>query len=174
MRSTRSERQPELRQALRNCSHHLEVVRLARQWGFEIGRRWGEEPGAEPPATNLLGSVCPPAGEERVSRLLDTPGLRLELIHSCEAMSPKGYWYDQPEWEWVCLLQGSARLRFEDEQTPRDLNRGDVLLIAPHQRHRLEGTDPKPGTIWLALFWPAAVAATPDGPTTRPSSETGP
>ena len=168
-----SEQRPELRQALGECSHHLEVVRLARRWGFEIGRRWGEQPGREPEADNLLASVCPAAGEERVTRLLDLPGIRLERIHSCEAASPEGFWYDQPEWEWLCLLQGSARLRFAAEQAPRDLNRGDALVIAPHQRHRLEATDPEPGTIWLTLFWPAADAAASDSPATRPLSETG-
>ena len=169
-----SEQRPELRQALRECSHHQEVVRLARRWGFEIGRRWGEQPGREPEADNLLASACPAAGEERVTRLLDLPGLRLERIHSCAAASPEGFWYDQQEWEWLCLLQGSARLRFAAEPVPRDLNRGDALLIAPHQRHRLEATDPEPGTIWLTLFWPPAVATTTDSPATRPPSETGP
>jgi cupin 2 domain-containing protein len=149
-----SEQRPELRQALRDCRHHQEVVRLARQWGFEIGRRWGEQPGREGDGTNLLCSDCPAPGEERVDRLLEFPGLRLERIHSCEASSPARFWYNQQDWEWVCLLQGSARLRFETEAEARDLNRGDAVLIAPHQRHRLEATDPAPGTILLALFWP--------------------
>ena len=25
-----------------SCKTHEEVVQLARQWGFEIGKRWGE------------------------------------------------------------------------------------------------------------------------------------
>ena len=25
-----------------NCNTHEEVVALAREWGFEIGKRWGE------------------------------------------------------------------------------------------------------------------------------------
>ncbi|KGG12163.1 MULTISPECIES: Nif11 family protein [Prochlorococcus] len=27
---------------LESCSTHNEVVLLAREWGYEIGRRWGE------------------------------------------------------------------------------------------------------------------------------------
>ncbi len=169
-----SEQRPELRRALRDCRHHQEVVRLARQWGFEIGRRWGEQAGRGGGAENLLNSDCPPPGEERLSVLLELPGLRLERIHSCEASSPSGFWYDQLEWEWVCLLQGSARLRFETEELARDLSRGDAVLIAPHQRHRLEGSDPAPGTIWLALFWPSADASANAAPTTRLPSETEP
>lgn len=175
-----SEQRPELRQALSDCRHHQEVVRLARQWGFEIGRRWGEQPGVAGDAENLLSGECPAAGQERVSLLLELPGLRLERIHSCEASSPAGFWYDQQDWEWVCLLQGSARLRFETEQAARDLNRGDTVLIAPHQRHRLEASDPAPGTIWLALFWPkigfwpSADGSANAAQATRPPSETGP
>lgn len=153
-----SEERPELRAALRDCSHHAEVVALARAHGFEIGRRWGEtEPGAAGDG-NLLAGDCPAPGEERTTQLLERPGLRLERIHSCAAASPEGFWYDQPEHEWVTLLQGSARLQFADEGEPRVLNRGDSLWISPHRRHRVLATDPFPGSIWLALFWREAAA----------------
>ncbi|MEB3321582.1 MAG: Nif11 domain/cupin domain-containing protein [Synechococcaceae cyanobacterium] len=148
-----SESRPGLRSALTACSSHQEVVSLARVWGFEIGRRWGEE---EPPPAgdgNLLAGPCPAPGTERTEILLATPALRLERIHSCRAASPDGFWYDQEEHEWVVLLQGSARLRFEDEDGPRELNRGDALFIPAHRRHRLLDTDPPPGSVWLALFW---------------------
>lgn len=101
----------------------------------------------------LLAGPCPPAGEESSTVLVDRPGLRLERIHSCQAVSPPGFWYDQPQAEWVLLLQGSARLRFADEATDRQLHRGDSLWIAAHRRHRLNATDAAPGSIWLALFW---------------------
>ncbi|MCP9915713.1 Nif11 domain/cupin domain-containing protein [Cyanobium sp. ATX 6F1] len=147
------ETQPELRRALRECGHHHQVVDLAARWGFSIGRRWGESNGPDGPrAGNLLAQPCPSPGQERSDVLLEAPGLRLESIHSCSAVSPEGQWYDQSETEWVLLLQGSARLRFEDEPQPRDLAVGDALLISPHRRHRVEGTDPSPGTVWLALF----------------------
>ncbi|MFM8525691.1 MAG: Nif11 domain/cupin domain-containing protein [Cyanobacteriota bacterium] len=143
---------PGLRQRLRDCSSHHQVVDLAQEQGFTIGRRWGE---AETPPRgdgNLLSGDCPPEGLERVQVLLVQPELRLERIHSCRASSPKGFWYDQPELEWVLLLRGSARLQFADESEPRDLSVGETLLIPPHRRHRLLETDGPPGTIWLALF----------------------
>jgi cupin 2 domain-containing protein len=155
-----SEAQPQLRQALQNCSQHHEVVALAAQHGFEIGRRWGDnpEPKASPadhPADqlNLLSSSCPEAGHERVDVLASAAGWRLERIHSCLSSSPPERWYDQEEWEWVVVLRGSAELQFEDEAQPRDLCVGDSLLMAPHRRHRVVRTDPAPGTLWLALFW---------------------
>lgn len=149
-----SERDASLRQALTACAHHNEVVDLARSRGFEISRRWGEPPPAERPTPSLLGGAVPPPGTESVEVLLATPHLRLERIHSCAASSPPGFWYDQSEQEWVCLLQGQARLEFADEPAPRELRTGDSLLISPGRRHRVLATDPHPGTIWLALFWP--------------------
>lgn len=148
-----SDARPELAQALRDCSHHHQVVDLARHWGFEIGRRWGETAAPAGGDTNLLASACPAAGQETSRTVLAAGGLRLLLIHSCQASSPEGFWYDQHEEEWVCLLEGSARLRFEDEPEDRQLSRGDSLRIKAHRRHRLVTTDPAPGTLWLALFW---------------------
>jgi cupin 2 domain-containing protein len=159
-----SESDPTLREALRQCSQHHEVVNLAASHGFSIGRRWGEaeaSPARSTPADqrNLLGAAAsgdawiPADGEERQELLLQGQGWRLERIHSCLARSAEGFWYDQAETEWVLLLRGSARLQFEDEAEARDLCVGDSLLITPHRRHRLVATDPAPGTLWLALFW---------------------
>jgi cupin 2 domain-containing protein len=148
-----SEQEPQLRTALSACRTHGEVVALARACGFEIGRRWGEGSPPAAGAENLLVPPCPEPGSEETTLLVETAELRLERIHSCQASSPEGFWYDQEDHEWVTLLQGSARLRFEDETGPRELNRGDSLLIRAHRRHRLLATDPPPGSVWLALFW---------------------
>lgn len=174
-----SERLPELRDALRQCSHHDEVVALARSQGFEIGRRWGEAPPPEttPPegasaaiamGSSLLAGPLPPEGQEHTQVLLATETMRLERIHSCGAISAPGFWYQQEEEEWVCLLQGSASLQFADEKGPRLLQRGDSMLIRAGRRHRVMATDPDPGTIWLALFWPSSPSGWLDASTSRP------
>ena len=57
-----TEAQPELRQALRDCSNHHDVVQLAAQFGFDIGRRWGDSsPQPDRPADqpNLLRGGLP-------------------------------------------------------------------------------------------------------------------
>ncbi len=156
-----SEADPALRRALRDCGDHHQVVALARSRGFEIGRRWGEpaagdgaEAGFAGAGESLVRGGCPAPGEEVTTVLLQTPQLRLERIHSCSARSPEGFWYDQSEHEWVLLLQGSARLQFADEEHPRSLACGEALLISAGRRHRVLASDPPPGTIWLALFWP--------------------
>ena len=33
---------PERKDLLSACNNHDEVVSLAKSWGYEIGRRWGE------------------------------------------------------------------------------------------------------------------------------------
>lgn len=149
-----SEADPALRRALRDCGSHHAVVDLARSHGFEIGRRWGDGDTATATGmSNLLDSACPPPGQERIERLLDVPGLRLERIHSCSHATPRDRWYDQDEHEWVMLLRGTAQLIVEGEPQPRNLSPGDWLMIEAHRRHRVLATDPPPGTLWLAAFW---------------------
>ena len=153
-----SEADPALRQRLAACSHHHDVVELARLHGFEIGRRWGEAEASPRGGASLLAGPGLAPGQELSTVLVEGPVWRLERIHSCRASSPKGFWYEQRAHEWVCLLQGSAQLSFDDEATPRQLNCGDGLYIAPQRRHRVENSDGGAGTVWLALFWWEAAA----------------
>ena len=34
---------PERRKELSSCYTHDEVVKLARKWGYDIGRQWGDQ-----------------------------------------------------------------------------------------------------------------------------------
>jgi len=78
--------------------------------------------------------------------------MRVERIVSLGHVTPEGQWYDQDEHEWVAVLAGQARLRFEAGD-PIELGPGDALLIAAHQRHRVEWTTPHTHTVWLAVFF---------------------
>ena len=110
---------------------------------------------SQPDATagNLFAGL-PPTGEaeEQFVQLLQRPGLVIERIVSSGQASPPGFWYDQPQAEWVLLLQGEALLRFADEDEARRLRPGDWLDIAAHRRHRVEWTAADRLTIWLAVF----------------------
>jgi cupin 2 domain-containing protein len=99
------------------------------------------------------------ATDEQFSELLKRPGLRIERILSTGQSSPAGFWYDQPEGEWVLLIQGAARLRFADEAVARHLQVGDYVDIAPHRRHRVDWTAPGQQTIWLAIHYSTTAAA---------------
>jgi cupin 2 domain-containing protein len=102
---------------------------------------------------NLLSPLPDAEAAERVDTLLTRPGLRIERIVSRGQASPPGFWYDQPEAEWVVVLAGAAQLRFQDESETRALGPGDFLDIAPHRRHRVDWTDPATPTVWLAVFY---------------------
>jgi cupin 2 domain-containing protein len=102
---------------------------------------------------NLFAPLPVASAAEIVEALLNRPGIRIERIVSHGQASPPGFWYDQDEGEWVLLLAGAARLRFEDEGEPRLLAPGDCLDIAPNRRHRIDWTDPAMPAIWLAVFY---------------------
>ncbi|MCX7157073.1 MAG: cupin [Rhodocyclales bacterium] len=106
-------------------------------------------------AGNLFaGLPVTPEAAERLETLLARPGLRIERIVSTGQSSPPGFWYDQPDAEWVLLMSGDARLRFEDETEARQLRPGDWLHIAPLRRHRVESTAADAPTVWLAVHFP--------------------
>jgi cupin 2 domain-containing protein len=100
---------------------------------------------------NLFDALPPDSGAEQFVELLSRPNLRIERIVSAGQASPPGFWFDQPQGEWVLVLQGEARLAFEDEPAPRLLKQGDFIDIAPHRRHRVESTATP--TLWLAVHY---------------------
>lgn len=102
---------------------------------------------------NLFGSIPRASPEEQVVALVESPNVRIERIVSFGQASPPGFWYDQPQNEWVVILSGSAGLRFEDEADTRILRPGDFLLLAARRRHRVEWTQKDEATIWLAVHY---------------------
>jgi len=102
---------------------------------------------------NLFADLPAALAQEQMTELLSRPGLKIEKIVSTGQASPDGFWYDQPQAEWVVLLRGRARLRFQDEVEARTLVPGDVVNIAPHRRHRVEWTAADEPTVWLAVHY---------------------
>ena len=100
--------------------------------------------------TNLLALPARLPAEELFESLADGGDVRIERIISSGQSSPDGFWYDQAQDEWVAVLQGSARLTWEDG-TERVLDTGDWLLIPAHTRHRVEWTSTAPPCVWLAV-----------------------
>ena len=91
------------REQLAVCADHNQVVQLARSWGFDIGRRWGERdhrPGGE---ANLLATPCPPPGAESIQLLASAETWRLLLIASNGFSSPRDEWMDQCDHELVLV-----------------------------------------------------------------------
>ena len=74
----------------------------------------------------------------------------IERIVSTGHSTPEGEWYDQEKDEWVILLQGTARILFENDNII-NLKSGDYILIKAHNRHRVEYTSTTPQCVWLAI-----------------------
>ncbi|MBP2632964.1 MAG: hypothetical protein H6Q70_3592 [Firmicutes bacterium] len=88
--------------------------------------------------------------EELFETILKTQNLTVERIISTGQKSPTNFYYDQPQDELVFILQGEARLSFEDNKT-KNLIAGDFLLLPAHQKHRVDYTSNDPPCIWLAI-----------------------
>jgi cupin 2 domain-containing protein len=102
---------------------------------------------------NLLSDLPKNLPEELTTVLQQGHGVRIERIVSTGHKSPEGFWYDQPENEWVMVLTGAARLQFEDRVV--EMKAGDSISIPAHQKHRVEWTSPDEPTVWLAVFYEA-------------------
>jgi cupin 2 domain-containing protein len=105
------------------------------------------------PKQNLFDHIPSTLRSEFVERLAGKKGVRIERIISRGHSSAEGYWYDQAETEWVLLVRGAARIRFEADNTTLEMKAGDHITIAPRVRHRVEWTAPDKETIWLAVFY---------------------
>ena len=105
-----------------------------------------------PSPTNLF-DLPPHLPDEFFQALLTADNLRIERIVSHGHASPEGFWYDQDQHEWVIVLKGAAKLRFEGDEPLVEMKPGDYVSIPAHQRHRVEWTTPEEPTIWLAVHY---------------------
>ena len=91
------------------------------------------------------------SAQEIFTELLSAKDVRIERIVSFGQVSPEGFWYDQPENEWVLLLEGSAQIQFDDRLV--NLTAGDYQNISAGTRHRVEKTAADRRTVWIAVFY---------------------
>ena len=105
---------------------------------------------------SLFADLPSQLSDELITILIDAANVRIERIVSHGHSSPEGFWYDQDQHEWVVVLKGSARLRFEDETL--EMKPGDFVNIPAHKKHRVEWTTPDEPTIWLAVFYEKVTA----------------
>lgn len=103
--------------------------------------------------TNLFTDLPFHLPAELVTTLLEAANVRIERVVSHGHASPEGFWFDQDQHEWVIVLKGAARLRFEGDEEPVEMKPGDSVNIPAHRRHRVEWTIPDEPTIWLAVHY---------------------
>lgn len=101
---------------------------------------------------NLRDNIPTELPAEVVDSLLTGSSFRVERIVSLGHASPPDFWYDQPEHEWVLVIQGSGTIEFADGRQ-LTLQRGDYINIPAHCKHRVIETSPETETIWLAIFF---------------------
>jgi len=89
---------------------------------------------------------------EIFEKIISSPNLLIEKIISTGQITPPDQWYDQPQNEWVILLQGEAILTYENGSNFH-LKTGDYLLIPSHVKHRVDYTSDHPPCIWLAIHF---------------------
>lgn len=102
---------------------------------------------------NIFEGIPTQLPAEAVDMLAGGHGTRIERIVSKGHCSPPDFWYDQADAEWVLVLQGEARLRFEQDERVVHLAAGGYVHIAAHERHQVEWTREDVETVWLAVFY---------------------
>lgn len=103
------------------------------------------------PSGNLFQRLPAALQIEEIVTLVEAGGVRIERIVSHGHASPDGFWYDQDQREWVMVVQGAARLRFENESL--ELKPGEFVDIPAHRKHRVDWTTPDEPTVWLAVYY---------------------
>jgi len=91
-----------------------------------------------------------PLVDELITILAEATNVRIERIISAGQVSAD--WYDQSETEFVALLEGNAVVEYENSKSIV-LEKGDTLLIKPHERHRVSYTSSDPPCVWLCIFY---------------------
>jgi cupin 2 domain-containing protein len=98
---------------------------------------------------NIFADLPRDLPQEVVQTLIRAADVRIERILSHGHASPPDFWYDQPQNEWVIVLQGAARLQFLDRTL--DMQPGDFVNIPAFCKHRVAWTTPDQPTIWLGV-----------------------
>lgn len=104
----------------------------------------------KPDSANIFAAIPEQIPDELFECILKRDKVCIERIISKGHVTPIGQWYDQGWDEWVILLQGQARLLYEQDHSIH-LSAGDYLLIPAHTKHRVEWTPADINTVWLAV-----------------------
>ena len=99
---------------------------------------------------NIFDIPQQPSDNELFEVLKQGKMIKIEKIVSYGHVSKENEWYDQPKDEWVLLLQGKAKILFENDFI-KPLIAGEFLFIPKHQKHRVIETSTSPPCIWLAV-----------------------
>ena len=102
---------------------------------------------------NIFSGIPDNLPDELIELIAENHDVTIERIVSIGHISPNDFWYDQDKNEFVFLVCGEARLRFDDKDEIVQMKKGDYIIIPAHKRHRVEWTSPDEDTVWLAVHY---------------------
>ena len=91
--------------------------------------------------------------KELIETIETSPAVKIERIVSFGQSTPEGEWLEQESTEWVILLSGNAGIRFDGSAEAVSLKPGDYLCIPHCTRHRVDWTDARQSSVWLAVHY---------------------
>lgn len=100
---------------------------------------------------NIFDNIKIDKENENFTEIFKNDIIKIERIVSNGQYSPKDFWYEQKNNEFIILLDGDAVIEFEDKKI--NLKKGDTLNIPSLKKHRVEYTSINIPTIWLAIFY---------------------
>lgn len=95
--------------------------------------------------------------QEKISKeifeeIANGSSFRMERIISPHMPNGASKWYEQEEHELVILLQGVAKIEYENSDIIT-LKQGDYITIKPMNKHRVYYTSKEPLAIWLTIHY---------------------
>lgn len=88
--------------------------------------------------------------EELFESIFDSRNVLIERIVSTGQVTPDGIWLEEDYDEWVILLQGNSKIKFDEGKTI-EMEKGDYIVIPANTKHKVIHTSEIPYCIWLAI-----------------------
>lgn len=101
---------------------------------------------------NIYSKIPSRKDKEIFQVILQNKKLKIERIVSQGQTTDKGKWLKDARNEWVIVLKGAGKLRFQKDNRLIQLKAGDYILIPVNTAHRVEWISLREKTIWLAVY----------------------
>jgi cupin 2 domain-containing protein len=89
--------------------------------------------------------------DEFFEDLINNNSFRIERIISSGQRTPDSIWLEEETNEFVLLIEGASNIRFFEDNSIIDLQKGDWLVIPKNTKHRIEYTENL--TYWLTIHY---------------------
>jgi cupin 2 domain-containing protein len=101
---------------------------------------------------NIYSKIPSTKNKEIFQTLLQNKKIKIERVVSFGQVNEKGKWLKEARNEWVMILKGAGKLRFQKDNRLIKLKAGDYIFIPANTSHCVEWTTLREKTIWLAVY----------------------